>query len=94
MQFIYAFYSVNILYMFRADKLFILRRPFLLYMQILVCIMHQEWLAASTIEAPVSSDCKLKAAFEGILNTYAVGSKSFRPDIQKPHQMENAVRDI
>ena len=25
---------------------------------------------------------------------YAVGSKSFRPDIQKPRQMENAVRDI
>ena len=23
-----------------------------------------------------------------------VGSKSFRPDIQKPRQMENAVRDI
>ena len=27
-------------------------------------------------------------------NKYAVGSKSFRPDIQKPRQMENAVRDI
>ena len=26
--------------------------------------------------------------------TYAVGSKGFRPDIQKPRQMENAVRDI
>ena len=25
---------------------------------------------------------------------YVVWSKSFRPDIQKPHQMENAVRDI
>ena len=25
---------------------------------------------------------------------YVVGSKSSRPDIQKPHQMENAVRDI
>ena len=25
---------------------------------------------------------------------YVVGSKSFRPDIQKPRQMENAVRDI
>ena len=24
---------------------------------------------------------------------YVVGSKSFRPDIQKPRQMENAVRD-
>ena len=29
-----------------------------------------------------------------IINVYVVGSKSFRPDIQKPHQMENAVRDI
>ena len=27
-------------------------------------------------------------------NRYVVGSKSFRPDIQKPCQMENAVRDI
>ena len=26
--------------------------------------------------------------------TCVVGSKSFRPDIQKPRQMENAVRDI
>ena len=25
---------------------------------------------------------------------YVVGSKSLRPDIQKPRQMENAVRDI
>ena len=25
---------------------------------------------------------------------YVVGSKSFRPDIQKPRQIENAVRDI
>ena len=25
---------------------------------------------------------------------YVVGSKSFRPDIQKPRQTENAVRDI
>jgi hypothetical protein len=27
-------------------------------------------------------------------NAYVVGTKSFRPDIQKPRQMENAVRDI
>ena len=25
---------------------------------------------------------------------YVVGSKSFRPDVRKPRQMENAVRDI
>ena len=29
-----------------------------------------------------------------VSETYVVGSKSFRPDIQKPRQMENAVRDI
>ena len=28
------------------------------------------------------------------LGLYVVGSKSFRPNIQKPRQMENAVRDI
>ena len=28
------------------------------------------------------------------LKKYVVGSKSFRPDIQKLRQMENAVRDI
>ena len=28
------------------------------------------------------------------IHTYVVGSKSFRPDIQKQRQMENAVRDI
>ena len=27
-------------------------------------------------------------------NNYVVGSKTFRPDIHKPRQMENAVRDI
>jgi hypothetical protein len=29
-----------------------------------------------------------------ILFRYVVGSKSLRPDIQKPRQMENAVGDI
>ena len=28
------------------------------------------------------------------IRRYVVGSKSFRPDIQKPRQLENAVRDI
>ena len=32
--------------------------------------------------------------FSGEERVYVVGSKSFRPDIQKPRQMENAVRDI
>ena len=30
----------------------------------------------------------------GLHVKYVVGSKSFRPDIEKPRQMENAVRDI
>ena len=29
-----------------------------------------------------------------VLNLYVVGSKHFWSDIQKPRQMENAVRDI
>ena len=42
MHFLYVFYSESILYMFQTDKPFILRRYFLLYMQILVCIMHYQ----------------------------------------------------
>ena len=34
---------------------------------------------------------KLRTTSFGYL--YVVGSKSFRPDIQKPRQMANAVRD-
>ena len=45
---------------------------------------------------------RFNSAFKGLINggleinyeKYVVGSKSFRPDIQKPRQMENAVRDI
>ena len=33
-------------------------------------------------------------SFFAITLSYVVGSKSFRPDIQKPRQMENAVKDI
>ena len=29
-----------------------------------------------------------------MFHIYVVGSKNFRPDIQKPRQMENTVRDI
>jgi hypothetical protein len=38
MHFLYVFYYENVLYMFRTGKLFILRRNFLLYIQILVRI--------------------------------------------------------
>ena len=42
MHFLYVFHSENVLYMFRTDKLFILRRHFLLYMQVLVCIIYSK----------------------------------------------------
>jgi hypothetical protein len=29
-----------------------------------------------------------------VINIYVVGSKSFKPEIKKPRQMENVVRDI
>ena len=37
---------------------------------------------------------QVTAALRKHVNKYVVGSKSFRPDLQKPRQMENAVRDI
>ena len=52
---------------------------------------------------PKYCSCDQTKKFEGVghiariwesRDTYVVGSKSFRPDIQKPRQMENAVRDI
>ena len=36
----------------------------------------------------------LMPAFLNKVNKYVVGSKSYPPDIQKPRQMENAMRDI
>jgi len=32
--------------------------------------------------------------YYGLTKSYEGGAKRFRPDIQKPRQMENAVRDI
>jgi hypothetical protein len=40
---------------------------------------------------PVSESLKSLACLS---KRYVVGSKNFRPDIQKLSQMENAVRDI
>ena len=54
MLFLYIFYSKTVLYMFRTNKLFILRRHFLLYTKILVCIMHQRWLDGSTVEVELT----------------------------------------
>jgi hypothetical protein len=36
----------------------------------------------------------VKVTWDKRIATYVVGSKSFWPDIQKPCQMENSVRDI
>ena len=42
----------------------------------------------------VSSAIYLQNGSSGPCCYYVVGSKSFWPDIQKPRQMENAVRDV
>ena len=41
-----------------------------------------------------SPQCLHRHVMGNLCLKYVVGSKSFRPDIQKPRQMENAVRDI
>ena len=41
----------------------------------------------------LDQETRVKAKYSQFA-TYVVGSKSFRPDIQKPRQMENAVRGI
>ena len=43
----------------------------------------------SVLSLIFTSTCNERGAFR----VYVVGSKIFRPDIQKPRQMENAVRD-
>ena len=43
----------------------------------------------------LASPCSVRVIFLiGVRRTYVLGSKSFRTDIQKPCQMEKAVRDI
>ena len=50
-----------------------------------LCILARYWLRAS-------KDDKMVSKHVGVW--YVVGSKRFRPDIQKQRQMKNAVRDI
>ena len=54
--------------------------------------LHLVWMSTNKIccrrAAAIIAPDSFKPA------SYLVGSKSFRPDIQKPLQMENAVRDI
>ena len=44
--------------------------------------------------SPVARNLGGKSGKKITFGTYVVGSKSFRPDTQKPRQMENAVRVI
>ena len=60
-------------------------------------VWHTFVLSTNTEDIPAGhsfSTSKSSAQFAQVLKSYVVGSKSFRPDIQKPRQMENAVRDI
>ena len=41
-----------------------------------------------------SSWASIFLEWKWLWTVHVVGPKSFRPDIQKPRQMENAVRDI
>ena len=43
MHFLYEFYSENVLYTFRIDKLFILRRYFILYMHDTYQYLHIQY---------------------------------------------------
>ena len=50
---------------------------------------------ANCLEIPGgSSSCSPQGLSKALDGIYVIGSKSFRPDLQKPRQMENAVRDI
>ena len=42
----------------------------------------------------ISVNFRLTHIKQSDISPYVVVSKSFRPDLQKPRQMENAVRDI
>ena len=64
--------------------------------------LSELYLYKHTWENSKSSPCILFEVYCGqlfelllnILEIYVAGSKIFRPDIQKPRQMENALRDI
>ena len=55
--------------------------------------MKPDVLTFVVIDISVHESC-IKYKNESWLKKYAVESNSFRPDIQKPRQMENAARDI
>ena len=65
------------------------------------CLSHQQM---HTDYYKINIKIEIAPTCFGVINTvlrwlsicvsYVVGSKSFRPDIQKLRQMENSVRDI
>ena len=60
------------------------------YMQPICSVLCSEHLAI----CPYKIANKVIHTTEYSFQYYVVGSKRFWTDIQKPHQMENAVRDI
>ena len=56
--------------------------------------LNSSWLSSVPLVKLWESDLKLITIVVLHPSQYVVGSKSFRTDIQKPRQMENAVRDI
>ena len=64
------------------------------------CVLRQSPIECGVSEYDLEASKSSTTGGEGLSRhggrsaTYAVGSKSFRPDIQKPRQMENAVRDV
>ena len=72
MHFVYIFYSENLLYMFRTDKLFVLRRHFSLYVRILVCILllaaSHRWYKIHTNICTYSEKCLLRTNNNSVRN--------------------------
>jgi hypothetical protein len=71
-----------------ADMLLVLLETNLLF------VASSFMISGTAAWAVISKETRLNPS--AVIHTamYVVGSRSFRPDIQKPRQMENAVRDI
>jgi hypothetical protein len=67
-------------YMFRGLLIcYIFKKNYEIYIYVYMCYIY----------------CVIKCHYiSDSLDMYVVGSRSFRPDIQKARQMENSVRDI
>ena len=62
MNFLFKFIPINILYVFRIDQLFILRRQFTVH-AVYGIIAHPRWLAANTVKVLAASQrgCMINA---------------------------------